>query len=56
MTYTHKIVNGKRADLTSGEIAALEARQVDAPDMPATPEQKLARVGLTVEELRALIR
>jgi hypothetical protein len=56
MTYTHKIVNGKRVGLTADEIAELKARQVDAPDMPATPEQKLARVGLTVEELKELLK
>jgi len=29
MTYTHKMVNGKRVELTTEEITALEARDVE---------------------------
>jgi hypothetical protein len=66
MAHTHKQVNGMRVALTAAEIAALDAR--DAAWVPPTSrttavaqsdltsEQKLARLGLTVAELRELLK
>lgn len=54
-----KMVNGVEVEMTQEEEAEILAewesneRQVKATE---TPQQKLARLGLTVEELKALLK
>ena len=56
--YTHKIVNGKRVDLTPEEIAELEARDAAyvPPTAPAAPtkEELLAQVQALTAKINAL--
>jgi hypothetical protein len=44
MTYTHKIKNGVKVELTADEIAVLESRDAEweskALDFPTKPEEK----------------
>lgn len=56
--YTHKMVNGKRIDLTPEEIAELEARDaayvpLTAPAAP-TKEQLLAELQALTAKINAL--
>jgi hypothetical protein len=56
--YTHNMVNGVRVDLTSEEIAELEARDAAyvAPTAPPTPtkEQLLAQLNALQAQIQAL--
>jgi hypothetical protein len=55
--YTHKLVNGVRVDLTSEEIAELEARDAAyvEPVKPApTKEQLLAELQALTAKINAL--
>lgn len=60
MTYTNKIVNGISVLLTQQEIDDLLARDAEEAAKPVqrglTPTEKLARIGLTVQELKDLLR
>lgn len=42
-------------ELTAAEIAELESRPQPEPEPEPTPAEKLARAGLTVEDLKALL-
>lgn len=60
MTYTNRIVNGVVVPLTAQEIAEFMARDTataakSAPQVP-TPIEKLAKLGLTVQELKDLLK
>ena len=53
--YTHKVVDGRRVPLTAAEIKQLEAQVPEPAPPPLTAEQKLARIGLTIAELKAAL-
>ena len=42
-------------ELTAEEIAEIQSRPQPEPEPEPTPAEKLARAGLTVEDLRALL-
>ena len=42
-------------ELTSEEIAALQAMPQPEPPLPLAPAEKLERAGLTVDELKELL-
>ena len=45
----------REIELTAEEIAEIEARPQPEPEPELTAAEKLARAGLTVEDLRALL-
>jgi hypothetical protein len=56
--YTHKMVNGKRIELTPEEIAELEARDAayvpEAPAPAPTKEQLMAELAALTSKIQAL--
>lgn len=57
-TYTHKLVNGERVELTPDEVAELEARAAawtpPAPPAPPTKEQLMAELSALTAKIQAL--
>jgi hypothetical protein len=45
----------RKIKLTAEEIAELQSRPQTEPEPEPTPAEKLARAGLTVEDLKALL-
>jgi len=45
----------REIELTAGEIAEIESRPQPEPEPELTAAEKLARAGLTVDELKSLL-